>query len=206
MADMKKKNTFADLKNDEKKARRDIIIEAAIRVFAVKPFNKVSIRDIAREAGISHASIYWYFPDQQSLFLEAFLQGAGEVMSILDEIIKNSKKETIEKVAKAYLSYLIDNDQYSCMMAQFYMDGSLSAAMLDKLHAYERLFFDKIDIIFRKMNMPEPVRPLSHAFIAALNGVLLTFKNSPGRNVKAVHQHMHYIAQIIVAKFYETVV
>ena len=68
-----KKNTFADLKANEKKARQDVIIDAAERVFAVKPFSKVSIRDIAREAGISHASIYRYFPDQQSLFVEAFL-------------------------------------------------------------------------------------------------------------------------------------
>ncbi|HQI24391.1 MAG TPA: helix-turn-helix domain-containing protein, partial [Smithella sp.] len=70
---MKKKNTFAELKNNEKRARQGVIVEAAQRVFAVKPFNKVSIRDIAREAGISHASIYRYFPDQQSLFVEAFL-------------------------------------------------------------------------------------------------------------------------------------
>ena len=76
---MKKKNTFAELKNNEKKARQDVIIEAAKRVFALKPFNKVSIRDIAREAGISHASIYRYFPDQQSLFVEAFLHGAEEI-------------------------------------------------------------------------------------------------------------------------------
>ncbi|HUN55861.1 MAG TPA: TetR/AcrR family transcriptional regulator [Smithella sp.] len=201
---MKKRNSFADLKNNEKRARQDIIIESAKRVFAVKPFNKVSIRDIAREAGISHASIYRYFPDQQSLFVEAFLHGAEEITIILDNIIRSHQKKTAEKVAEAYLTYLIDNDQYFRMMTHFMLDGSLSAEMVDKLNASERLIFDKFDSLFRKMNMPEPVRPMSHAFFAALNGVLITFRNYPGRSAKAVHQHMHHIAQVIVSKFRAT--
>jgi AcrR family transcriptional regulator len=202
---VKKKNTFAELKNNEKKARQDVIIEAAKRVFAVKPFNKVSIRDIAREAGISHASIYRYFPDQQSLFVEAFLHGVQEITVILDDIIKNSRTKTMEKVAEAYLTYLIDNDQYFRMMTHFMLDGSLSAEMVDKLNASERRIFDQFDILFRKANMPEPVRPLSHAFFAALNGILITFRNYPGRSVKAVHQHMQHIAQVIVSKFCITI-
>ncbi|MEN6420405.1 MAG: TetR/AcrR family transcriptional regulator [Smithella sp.] len=201
---MKKKITFAELKNNEKRARQGIIVEAAQRVFAVKPFNKVSIRDIAREAGISHASIYRYFPDQQSLFGEAFLHGAEEITAILDGIIKNSRKNPIEKVAEAYLSYLIDNDQYFRMMTHFMLDGSLSAEMVERLNVSERRLFDKFETLFRKVNMPEPVRPLSHAFFAALNGVLITFRNYPGRNLKDVHQHMHRIARIIVSKFCAT--
>jgi len=196
-----KKNTFAELKNNEKRVRQGVIVEAAQRVFALKPFNKVSIRDIALEAGISHASIYRYFPDQQALFVEAFLHGAEEITAILDGIIKNSKKKPIEKVADAYLTYLIDNDQYFRMMTHFMLDGSLSADMVKRLNASERRLFDKFDTLFRKANMPEPVRPLSHAFFAALNGVLITFRNYPGRNVKDVHQHMHHVARIIVAKF-----
>lgn len=181
-----------------------MIVEAAQRVFAVKPFNNVSIRDIAREAGISHASIYRYFPDQQSLFVEAFLHGAEEITAILDGIIKNSRKNPIEKVAEAYLSYLIDNDQYFRMMTHFMLDGSLSSEMVERLNVSERRLFDKFDTLFRKVNMPEPVRPLSHAFFAALNGVLITFRNYPGRNLKDVHHHMHRIARIIVSKFCAT--
>ncbi|MEN6469657.1 MAG: TetR/AcrR family transcriptional regulator [Smithella sp.] len=198
---MKKKNSFSELRNNEKRARQDAIIESAKRVFAVKPFNKVSIRDIAGEAGISHASIYRYFPDQQSLFLEAYLHGAREITAILSDIIEKGGRKTIEKVADAYLNYLLEHDQYCRMMNHFMLDGSLSAEMVDKLNASERLIFDQFDILFRKANMPEPVRPLSHAFFAALNGVHVTFRNYPGRTPAAVHQHIHHIARVIVDKF-----
>ena len=49
---MKQTKTFAHVKSEAKLARQALIIEAAERVFAVKPFNKVSIRDIAREADL----------------------------------------------------------------------------------------------------------------------------------------------------------
>jgi hypothetical protein len=87
------------------------------------------------------------------------------------------------------------------MMNHFMLDGSLSAEMVDKLNASERLIFDQFDILLRKANMPEPVRPLSHAFFAALNGVHVTFRNYPGRTPAAVHQHIHHIARVIVDKF-----
>lgn len=199
--EMKEKNTFADLKTQEIKARQDVIIDAAERVFAIKPFSEVSIRDIAREAGISHASIYRYFPDQQSLFVETFIHGAREIVQLLADMIRESEKGDIEEVSEAYVTYLILNDQYFRMMTLFMLDGSLSSELIEKLNAAERRIFDQFDILFRKMKMSEPVRPLSQAIFAALNGVLITFRNYPGRSKEAVHQHMLKIAKAIATKF-----
>ncbi len=198
---MKQNKTFAHVKSEAKLARQAVIIEAAERVFAVKPFNEVSIRDIAREAGISHASIYRYFPDQQSLFIEAFLQGAGEISDTLGKLIENAKTPDILKVTDAYVTYLMDNDQYFRMMTHFMLDGSLSAEKIEKLNAAERRVFDQFDKMFQKLKKPEPVRLLSHAFFAALNGVLITFRNYPGRTSKAVRQHMFVIARVIAGSF-----
>lgn len=198
---MEQNNTFANLKNEEKLARQTIIIQAAERVFAVKPFNKVSIRDIAKEAGISHASIYRYFPDQQSLFVEAFVRGAEEIGQILEKLINDSETPDIGKISDAFISYLTDNDQYLRMLTHFMLEGSLSMEKVEKLNTAERQFFDRFDILFRKMKKPEPVRPLSHAFLAALNGVMITFRNYPGRTPEAVRQHMMNIARIIDRSF-----
>jgi len=201
MKPIKQNKTFAHVKSEAKLARQTLIIEAAERVFAVKPFNKVSIRDIAKEAGISHASIYRYFPDQQSLFVEAFIQGAGEIDVTLEGLIDNTKSPDILKVSDAYVTYLMDNDQYFRMMTHFMLDGSLSAEKIEKLNAAERRVIDQFDRMFQKMKKPEPVRQLSHAFFAALNGVLITFRNYPGRTPKAVRQHMLNIARVIARSF-----
>ena len=197
----KQNNAFAHLKKEAKLARQAVIIQAAERVFAVKPFNEVSIRDIAREAGISHATIYRYFPDQQALFVEAFLEGAGKITDTLNELIEKSKTPDLVEISDAYVTYLMDNDQYFRMMTHFMLDGSLSVEKIEKLNAAERKIFDQFDRLFNKMKRAEPVRPLSHTFFAALNGVLITFRNYPGRSPKAVRRHMLNIAGVIARSF-----
>jgi len=204
MNPVKQTKTFSHVKDEAKLARQTIIIDAAERVFAVKPFNKISIRDIAREAGISHASIYRYFPDQQSLFVEAFLHGAGEIGGTLTSLIENGKIPDITKISDAYVTYLMDNDQYFRMMTHFMLDGSLSKEKIAKLNAAERRIFDLFDKLFRKMKRPEPVRLLSHALFAALNGVLITFRNYPGRKPRDVRQHMLNVARVIARSFSNT--
>jgi len=194
---------FSILKAHEKRARQDLIVDAAERVFATTPFNNVSIRDIAREVGISHTSIYRYFPDQQALFVEAFVRGAREIVQVLDDIVRNSEQGDIEKVTEKFIAYLVENDQYFRMMTHFMLDGSLSVEMVEKLNAMERLLFDEFDKLFRKMTgiREGDVRLLSHAFFAALNGVLITFRNYPGRNREEVIRHIGRIAGIIANKF-----
>lgn len=194
---MEENVSFADLKSEAKLARRELIVEAAERVFAVKPFDKVSVRDIAQEAGISHALIYRYFPDQQSIFAEAFIRGAEEIGGIIERLIDESETPDIVKISDAFLSYCIDNDQYLRMLTHFMLDGELSPEKVEKINAAERRFFDQFDRLFRKLKKPEPVRPLSHAFFAALNGVLITFRNYPGRTPEEVRQHMLNVGRMI---------
>ena len=184
-----------------KLARRELIVQAAERVFAIKPFHRVSIRDIATEAGISHASIYRYFPDQQSIFVEAFIRGAEEIGGIIEQLINEGETPDIAKISDAFLSYCIDNDQYLRMLTHFMLDGSLSSEKVEKINAAERRFFDQFDTLFRKLKKPEPVRPLSHAYFAALNGVLITFRNYPGRTPEAARQHMLNVARVIARGF-----
>lgn len=95
----------------------------------------------------------------------------------------------------------MDNDQYFRMMTHFMLDGSLSPEKIEKLNAAERRIFEQFDRLFKKLKKPEPVRLLSHAFFAALNGVLITFRNYPGRTSKAVRRHMINIARVIAGSF-----
>jgi AcrR family transcriptional regulator len=54
----------------EKEQRRDDILAAAKRVFARKGYASTTIADIAKAAGLSYGSIYWYFDSKDALFHE----------------------------------------------------------------------------------------------------------------------------------------
>lgn len=51
------------------KARRDQILAAAIQVFAEKGFQRATIRDVAKTAGIADGTIYNYFENKTALLL-----------------------------------------------------------------------------------------------------------------------------------------
>jgi len=48
----------------------DQVLAGARQVFLAKGFEGASVDDIAREAGVSKATLYSYFPDKRLLFLE----------------------------------------------------------------------------------------------------------------------------------------
>jgi AcrR family transcriptional regulator len=48
----------------------DQVLDGARKVFLRDGFERAAVDDIAREAGVSKATIYAYFPDKQLLFLE----------------------------------------------------------------------------------------------------------------------------------------
>ncbi len=193
--------SFASLKTKGRKDRQEHIINAAERVFASKPFDQVSIRDIAREAGISHASIYRYFPDQQTLFVEAFIRGGEKIIRFIGEMIEDDDSVTIEKVTDKFINFLVEDDQYFRMMTHFMLDGSLGADLIERLNATERLLLDQLDRLFVKLDVRGDKRMLSHAFFAAMNGVLITFRNYPGRSREDVALHMKKVGRIIARKF-----
>jgi AcrR family transcriptional regulator len=51
-------------------ARRDEILQIALEHFAVKGYDRVSVREIARECGLSQAGLLHHFSSKEELFLE----------------------------------------------------------------------------------------------------------------------------------------
>lgn len=54
--------------DDAKEQRREEILAAAKTTFAAKGFHATTIGDVAKAAGVSYGSIYWYFDSKDALF------------------------------------------------------------------------------------------------------------------------------------------
>ncbi|HQL44846.1 MAG TPA: TetR/AcrR family transcriptional regulator [Spirochaetota bacterium] len=194
---MKNAKSFQDLKYTEKENKKKIIIDAAERIFAIKPFNQVTMRDIAKEAGISAGAIYRYFSDQQALFVEAFLLGAEEIIGMLEKIIATSKNP-LKDTIYTFLNYLNKHDPYFRMMTHFMLDANLSPDLIDKLNEAERRLLDQFTKLFASHSN---ARLLAHSLFASLNGVMITFHNYPGRSKKEVRYHMHRLGETLYQLF-----
>jgi len=70
-------------------ARRDQILEAAIRLWLRRGFDATSVEAIAREAGLGKGTVYLYFPTKEAILDEAvrrysLLSTAGELTRLLE--------------------------------------------------------------------------------------------------------------------------
>ncbi|HOD27736.1 MAG TPA: TetR/AcrR family transcriptional regulator [Syntrophales bacterium] len=192
------KNTFSRLKEQERLTRREIILDAAERVFATTPFPEVNMRNIAREAGISAASIYTYFPDQETLFVEAYLRGSQNILKTFKQRTRKSENP-LGSLIEAYIDYFTSHDVYFRMMAHFMLYARLNPESLEKLNTMERAVLDYFDTFFENMGYRTNVRFLSHMFFAALNGILISFRKYPGRSEDEVVKHMKRLGDTFAA-------
>ncbi len=75
-------------RSEETKTR---ILEAAIKLFSSRGYNKASVDDICQEAGISKGAFYHHFKSKQALFL-ALLDGW---LQFVDNAIEATKDQTV---------------------------------------------------------------------------------------------------------------
>ncbi len=194
-------STLKRLKEGEREVRRNLIIDAAIRLFGRKPFNQVGMREIAAEAGISPASIYRYFADRDELFVEALLRESTAIESRFTQIIREGANSPIEEVAKNFVGYLLEHGSFFQMMTHFMIDGGMSEGAIERFNIAERHLVNVFDEAFKKMGASGNVRLLSHAFLAALNGIVITFRNYPGRTTEETEKHVHRLASLMATVF-----
>ncbi|MFZ5643252.1 MAG: TetR/AcrR family transcriptional regulator [Bacillota bacterium] len=198
---MSAESTLSQLRKNEREVRKNLIIDAAISLFARKSFKNTSIRDIAAEAGISPASIYRYFSDRDELFVEALLREGKDITASVEKLLMENGDSSIEKISAVFVDYLLDHDTFFQMMTHFMMDGNISEKSLAKFNEAERYLINAFDGIFIKMGVKENVRLVSHAFFASLNGIMITFRKYPGRSEEEVKKHIHRLAYITAGIF-----
>jgi len=197
------KSTLKKLRDSERQTRRNLIIDAAIKLFATKSFKQVGMRDIAAEAGLSPASIYRYFSDRDALFVEALCRESQAIGARIEEIAQEGANQPVEHVAVNFVNYLMEHDSFFQMMAHFMIDGGISEKALELFNSTERNLLGAFDELFRKTGARGNVRLISHAFFAALNGILITFRNYPGRKKEESGRHIQRLARIMAEIFRE---
>lgn len=66
--------------------RRQLIVEAAGRVFSERGYHRASMEEIAAGVGITAAALYRHFPNKYALFAECADVMAQGLVAALDEV------------------------------------------------------------------------------------------------------------------------
>jgi AcrR family transcriptional regulator len=190
------KSTFKQLREDEREVRKHLIIKAAKSLFEEKSFHDIGMRDIAVKAGVSAASIYRYFPSQDDLFVEALIQDLNNIEQRFQ--LQLDKGDSIEALTLAVVDYMIDNEATFQMMCHFMIRGERNPQALKKFNGVQRYFLDMFDKFVKSSEGAGNLRLNTQAFFASLAGVVLTFRNYPGRTAEEKRKAIHKLALIIM--------
>jgi AcrR family transcriptional regulator len=81
------------------RARREQILQGALRCFARKGFQKTTMREVCREAALSPGAVYLYFQSKQAI-VEAL---AREYVSARKDLLKQSSDAGTQEALSAFL-------------------------------------------------------------------------------------------------------
>lgn len=190
---------FTDLKEHEKEQRKNLILDVAEKIFSSKPFDDVNMRDLAKEVGISPGSIYTYFPDKETLYVEVSLRGFQRALNIMKDML-NSGDYSLDKVAERYMEEMIDNYDYMRIVQHCVMDGKFKTQeSIDQLKEISRELFTTFDEILAKETSLKDIRPVTHLIFSVLNGIVFTFGKYPGRTREEGVAHMKRLAKLFIS-------
>jgi AcrR family transcriptional regulator len=195
---MSEKVTLKTLKSNEREARKNLIIDAAERVFATKPVDKATMREIADEAGMATSSIYRFFPNQEAILIAAAVRTQGEFNDTLDRFFDESKpEESLKRVLDIYIDFIAENDTYFRMMTILMSQGNLNLESSKSLVDVMNETLTRVDRIFRLMKFVENPRPLSRYIYACMIGISVSYNKLPGSNPESRVRHMKSLAEVL---------
>jgi AcrR family transcriptional regulator len=89
--------------------RRRQLLDAGAALFAEHSYEEISMRDIARAAGVSKPLLYHYFPSKIDLFKAAVAEKAGELERVIAPPADGTPFEQLSATLDAYLIWIDAN-------------------------------------------------------------------------------------------------
>ena len=90
--------------------RRRRLLERGVELFARHSYAELSMAAIAREAGISKALLYHYFPSKQDFFVATLQQGAQEIARRTEPDPNLPPLEALAASLDAFLGWIEENE------------------------------------------------------------------------------------------------
>jgi AcrR family transcriptional regulator len=89
--------------------RRRLLLERGAELFATHSYDELSMREIARKAGISKPLLYHYFPSKQAFFQATLAQAAEELRARTEPDPTQPPLDQLRGSLEAFLELIDDN-------------------------------------------------------------------------------------------------
>lgn len=153
------------VKSDKKRKK---IMEAAIKVFAERGFERTRITDVAKRAGTAYGLVYYYFENKEKLLKDILKENWIEFLRIINEV-KTGKKGFKKKVEEI-CSFLVKiYSQFPELLKVVVIEYSRSPRLSDKeIRNYLSEAVDAMGEIVKDAQKKGEIRKNINPFIASI--------------------------------------
>src|SRR5471030_2328963 len=97
---------------------RNGLLEAARAILEEESLSALTLRAVARRAGVSHAAPYRHFPNHEALLVELSVEGFDELREALAEAAKaqGSEPDKIANIGAAYMRFVAQRPALARLM------------------------------------------------------------------------------------------
>lgn len=199
---MAKRSTFIELKENERAHRREIILNAALRLYDEYSFQDIGMRDIGKEAGVSPASIYRYFSSRDDILAEIL----NQIMMLgRDRQWQRCKSESVslEEIAAGIVDFFWERESILQIVGHFLWNYDVDEEAKKKFQTIQKTYLDEFDRMLTGMGCKaRDLRLFSKSFIASILGIIATYRNDArGTTSSEVYANLHSLAHTTAGVF-----
>ncbi|TVX86771.1 TetR/AcrR family transcriptional regulator [Paenibacillus agilis] len=164
---------------------KQAILSAAADLFTSTGFEKVTMREIAKQAGCSHTAIYIYFQDKETLLFQLAKQPLQQLQDRLHELQQDTNlapDATLKQMALALIHFGLT---YRSMYHLFFFARSSRVDEKEPNLVIQKLRNDLFSVLRSSMadmiNAPEEdtqTLAYTRAFYYCLHGIITTYLES----------------------------
>jgi AcrR family transcriptional regulator len=97
---------------------RNALLDAARKILEEESLANLSLRAVARRAGVSHAAPYRHFPNHEALLVELATEGFAELRAELASAgsATGAESDRIAKIGAAYMRFVVRRPELTSLM------------------------------------------------------------------------------------------
>jgi AcrR family transcriptional regulator len=148
--------------------RREKILEVAKRLFAAKGFDGTSIRNIAKDSGLSVAGMFHYFSSKEEILNEIITEFVDSGYDGLEAIRKRDRPplEKMEEICKFYVHHLAGNkNELTILVSE---SKSLSLEHRKIFYKKQEIYIDSLKGLMQELETERQLIPVKHSVLTLL--------------------------------------
>lgn len=184
---------------------RQKVLKASLALIEEGGLDRLSMREVARKAGVSHQAPYHYFGDREAILAELAGEGfsrLGQALARAADQAGSEPADAVEDMGRAYVEFALRNPAY--FQAMFRADAVPLDRYPDALKREEEAFGRLVESIGQAFsNQPAEARQaIAVASWAMVHGLAtLILEGSLARKLKIPKAQQRQVADQVIGTF-----